>query len=120
MDIQFRPQVQIKETVPTVKSTSPINEVSQEVSPKEQALAQGTQIKVPEVFVPQGVEASVNQLNARQDKVSFEYQKELNIVQVSVKEASTDNVIAQIPTRDFLESKQAINDMVGVLLDKVV
>jgi uncharacterized FlaG/YvyC family protein len=67
------------------------------------------------------VESGVEKLNAVlssfDKEVSFEYDKELNVVCVKTLNANTSEVIKQLPPEEMLSVLHRINDALGLLIN---
>jgi len=56
--------------------------------------------------------------NRLSEVIGFGYEEKLNQIYVMVKDAKSGEVIREIPSREFLDHKLAMLEMIGLILDK--
>ena len=81
--------------------------------------AQAPQAEVSKEEVKQIVkEANIQLANVGNEHVSFGYEERLNLLYVQIKDTATGEVVREIPSRDVIEQKAAMSEMIGIILDR--
>ena len=72
----------------------------------------------------QQVKQAVSKANAMfagsNESVAFHYEKKLGLLYVQVTDTQSGEVIREIPSKDFINHRLAMREMVGLILDKQV
>ena len=81
--------------------------------------AQPQQAEVSKEEVKQIVkEANMKLASVGGEHVSFGYEERLNLLYVQIKDNATGEVVREIPSRDVIEQKAAMSEMIGIILDR--
>jgi len=81
---------------------------------------QAAQRKETEQEVRQAVEQANFEISMNNEDISFGYEKRLGMLYVQVTDKSSGEVVREIPSKEFIQHKVAMREMVGLLLDKQV
>jgi len=95
----------------------------QQVSPPvstEQQVQKKTEQQVKEQDVQKAVQqANVEMASSNSSvDISFGYEEKLGQLFVQVKDQNSGEVIREIPSKDFIQHKIAMREMIGLLLDR--
>ena len=97
----------------------------QQVSPPV-STEQQVQNKAEQQVKEKDVQKAVQQANVEMASsntsvaISFGYEEKLGQLFVQVRDEDSGEVIREIPSRDFIQHKIAMREMIGLLLDKTV
>ena len=81
--------------------------------------AQAPQAEVSKEEVKQIVkEANLKLASVGSEHVSFGYEERLNLLYVQIKDTATGEVVREIPSREVIEQKAAMSEMIGTILDR--
>ncbi|GAV19096.1 flagellar protein FlaG [Mariprofundus micogutta] len=81
---------------------------------------QAAEKKVSEQEVRQAVERANYEMAGSNEAISFGYEKRLGMLYVQVTDRNSGEVVREIPSKEFIQHKIAMREMVGLLLDKQV
>ena len=102
-----------------VRPASPVpQQVKVVTPPPQQQVAQEREVTSQEV--QKAVEQANREIaNTRMSEViGFGYEEKLNQIYVMVKDAKSGEVIREIPSKEFIQHKLAMVEMIGLILDK--
>jgi len=68
-------------------------------------------------YTPENVTRQVALANSNSNRVSYAYNKEIDTVVVTVHDRDSDDVVRQMPSREFIDMKIALKDHIGKILD---
>ena len=102
--------VQSKPSGSEVKTPSPM--------PQQQPVASPAGKPVTEQDVQKAVDQANQQMKQSHSKLTFGYEQRLNMLYVKVTDEASGEVIREIPSKDFVQHRLAMQEMVGVILDK--
>ena len=78
--------------------------------------------KQEQAITEQQVQKAVNEANAdfsgSNESVAFHYEKKLGLLYVQVTDNQSGEVIREIPSKDFINHRIAMREMIGLFLDK--
>ncbi|MDX8407242.1 MAG: flagellar protein FlaG [Mariprofundaceae bacterium] len=77
-----------------------------------------TERKVSEQEVRQQVAKANVEISGSNENISFGYEAKLGQLYVQVTDAKSGEVIREIPSKDFIQHRVAMREMIGLLLDK--
>ncbi|MDX8388598.1 MAG: flagellar protein FlaG [Ghiorsea sp.] len=80
--------------------------------------AQPKEQPVTEQQVKQVVSEANTALAGSNESVAFHYEKKLGLLYVQVTDNQSGEVIREIPSKDFIQHRLAMREMVGLILDK--
>lgn len=80
---------------------------------------QAAEKKVSEQEVRQAVEQVNIEMSGSNEDISFGYEQRLGMLYVQVTDKSSGQVVREIPSKEFIQHKVAMREMVGLLLDKM-
>lgn len=83
-----------------------------ELAPQQEAAMSKEEVKQ---LVEQ---ANVQLAGASNQSVSFGYEERLNLLYVQIKDSATGEVIREIPSRELIEQKAAMSEMIGMIIDR--
>lgn len=73
---------------------------------------------VTEHDVQKSVEQANQQIAQSNEKLSFSYEQKLGMFYVQVTDQGTGEVIREIPSKNFVQHRLAMQEMIGLILDK--
>ena len=79
---------------------------------------QAAEKKVTEQEVQKAVSQVNLEMSGSNEDISFGYEKRLGLLYVQVTDKNSGEVVREIPSKEFLQHKVAMREMVGLLLDK--
>lgn len=79
---------------------------------------QAAERKVSEQEVQKAVSQVNLEISGNNEDISFGYEKRLGMLYVTVTDKNSGEVVREIPSKEFLQHKVAMREMVGLLLDK--
>jgi len=68
--------------------------------------------------VKQAVAEANQEMKSLNQSINFSYEKRLNILVVKVIDSSTQQVVKQFPSKDFIEQRLSTSKFIGTLLNK--
>ena len=74
--------------------------------------------KVSEQEIRQEVAKANVEIAGSNEAISFGYEAKLGLLYVQVTDANSGEVIREIPSKDFIQHRVAMREMIGLLLDK--
>ena len=81
--------------------------------------AQPKKIEQPtEREVQKAISEATSAFAGANESVSFHYEKRLGLLYVQVTDNQSGEVIREIPSKDFIQHRIAMREMVGLMLDK--
>jgi len=117
---------QITQSTISSVASSPGMDVRQ-ISPGPQkivASAPQAQVRDERVISEREVRQAVEQANRElenigpSETIGFGYVEKLNQIYVQIKDSKSGEVIHEIPSKDFIKYKLAMQEMIGLILDK--
>ncbi len=75
---------------------------------------------VSEKEVQQAINEITSSLGEINESIGFSYEKKLGQLFVLVTDSTSGEVIREVPSKDFIKHKLAMQEMIGLLLDKQV
>ena len=107
------PSVDVRKASPAPQQVAQMPQPQAKEQPKEQK-------SVSEQDVKQAVEQANRELRnlGPSETIGFGYVEKLNQIFVQVKDSKSGEVIREIPSKDFIEHKLAMQEMIGLILDK--
>jgi len=96
-------------------------QVSRQPVPAEQNVQQNVKSmerKVSEQEIRQQVAKANVEIAGSNENISFGYAEKLGQLFVQVTDAKSGEVIREIPSKDFIQHRLAMREMIGLLLDK--
>jgi flagellar protein FlaG len=103
----------------SVRAGSP--QVEHRPVPAEQKVQQNVQSagsQVSEQAVRQEVAKANFEMAGSNEAITFGYEAKLGQLYVQVTDKNTGQVIREIPSKDFIQHRIAMREMIGLLLDK--
>jgi len=106
-----------------VRKASPAPQQQATLPSQAQAQAQA-QVREQKPVTEQEVKQAVEQANREMknlgpsETIGFGYEEKLNQIYVQIKDTKSGEVIREIPSREFIEHKIAMREMIGLILDK--
>ncbi|OIQ01125.1 MAG: hypothetical protein AUK35_00430 [Zetaproteobacteria bacterium CG2_30_46_52] len=70
--------------------------------------------------VEQAIQQATRELAGSNEAIGFSYEKKLGQLFVQVKDNVSGEVIREVPSKDFIKHRLAMQEMIGLLLDKQV
>jgi len=116
----------IAQPAPAPSAPSPgspvVRVVEQQVrsSASTEQKVQTTERKITEQDVQKAVGQANIEIAGTNESIAFGYIKEINLLFVTVTDKNSGEVIREIPSKDFIEHRIAMKEMVGMMLDKQV
>ncbi len=86
----------------------------QQTEPKQQA----TTTKVSEKEVQQAIAEIISNIAGVNESIGFGYEEKLGQLYVLVTDKQSSEVIREVPSKDFIKHKLAMQEMIGLLLDR--
>ena len=90
------------------------------VKPQVSAPKSAQEKPVTEQQVKQAVSKANAMFAGSNESVAFHYEKKLGLLYVQVTDTQSGEVIREIPSKDFINHRLAMREMVGLILDKQV
>jgi len=81
---------------------------------------QNTAKQVTKQDVEQAIQQVTRELAGSNEAIGFSYEKKLGQLFVQVKDNVSGEVIREVPSKDFIKHRLAMQEMIGLLLDKQV
>lgn len=94
-----------------IPSKAPVS-TEQNVQQEKQAGQQAS-----EQQVKQAVDQANMQIAGSNESIGFGCEEKLGLLYVQVKDKNSGEVIREIPSKDFIQNKLAMRELVGLLLD---
>jgi flagellar protein FlaG len=109
-----------------ISSTIPINAVTPALSsgavqsskPQIESTSTSSAQPISVKDVQQAISEVTNSLGKANESIGFSYEKKLGQLFVLVTDSSSGEVIREVPSKDFIKHKLAMQEMIGLLLDK--
>jgi flagellar protein FlaG len=107
------PSVDVRQASPAPQQVAQMPQPAPKEQPKEQKA-------VTEQDVKQAVEQANREMKnlGPTETIGFGYIEKLNQIFVQVKDSKSGEVIREIPSKDFIAHKLAMQEMIGLILDK--
>ncbi|NWF38577.1 flagellar protein FlaG [Mariprofundus sp. NF] len=80
---------------------------------------QAAEKKVTEQEVQKAVSQVNQEMAGSNEDISFGYEQRLGMLYVQVTDKNSGKVVREIPSKEFIQHKVAMREMVGLLLDKM-
>ena len=80
---------------------------------------QAAEKKVTEQEVQKAVSQINQEMAGSNEDISFGYEQRLGMLYVQVTDKNSGQVVREIPSKEFIQHKVAMREMVGLLLDKM-
>ncbi len=103
-----------------VTPTVNVGAIQTSVQPNIEPQPKQTNIKVSEKEVQQVISEVTSTLGQINESIGFSYEKKLGQLFVTVTDNQSGEVIREVPSKDFIKHKLAMQEMIGLLLDKQV
>jgi len=103
----------------SVKVGSP--QVKRQPTATEQSVQQNVrsaEVKVSEQDVQREVARANVEITGNNENIAFSYEPKLGQLFVHVTDKNSGEVIREIPSKDFIQHRVAMREMIGLLLDK--
>jgi len=104
---------------PTVAPTVSLGSVQTTHVKTEQPTPQKDAV-VTEKQVQQAINDIVSNIGTANESIGFSYEKKLGQLFVVVTDNKSGEVIREVPSKDFIKHTLAMQEMIGLLLDKQV
>jgi len=97
----------------------PVNQVQASPTPPVKQEAQNkTEQQVSIQDVQKAIQQSNKALTLSGESIAFGYEEKLGQLFVTVTDKQSGEVIREIPSKDFIQHKIAMREMIGLLLDR--
>lgn len=104
-------QAQARPIISNPSVTANSNDVKQAVQKQEPAIGKEEVKQLVE-------QANMRLAGANNQRVSFGYEERLNLLYVQIRDNVTGEVVREIPSRELIEQKAALSEMIGMILDR--
>lgn len=75
---------------------------------------------ITEKDLQKAINEITSSLSGLNESIGFNYEKKLGQLYVQVTDNATGAVIREVPSKDFIKHKLAMQEMIGLLLDKQI
>jgi len=89
-----------------------------EPSSQPKTTAQTSEQPITENDVKKAIQEVVANLPNSHESIGFNYEEKLGQLYVQVTDSVSGDVIREVPSKDFIKHKLAMQEMIGLLLDK--
>ena len=104
----------------TVTPTANVGTIQTSIQQNIEPQPQQASTKVSEKEVQQAISEVTSNLGEINESIGFSYEKKLGQLFVLVTDSASGEVIREVPSKDFIKHKLAMQEMIGLLLDKQV